>query len=64
MDTHKQGRDVVLVCNEDVGAALGTAREHNADNDTVHLARAANTVRRDLFRMKQDFSDSFDAHSQ
>ena len=63
MDAHKQGRDVVLVCNEDVGTALGTTRDHDADNDAVHLARADNTVRRDMFGMKQDFSDSFDAHS-
>ena len=40
MDAHKQGRDVVLVCNEDVGAALEKACEHDADNDAVHLARA------------------------
>ncbi|KAK1900200.1 Calpain-like protease palB/RIM13 [Dissostichus eleginoides] len=64
MDAHKQGRDVVLICNEDVGAALGKACEHDADNDAVHLARAANIVRKDMFKMKQDFSGSFDAHCQ
>ncbi len=54
----------VLVCNEDVGAALGKASEHDADNEAVHLARAANIVRRDMFKMKQDFSGSFDSHCQ
>ena len=31
-----QGRDVVLICNKDVGAALS----NDTDNDAVHLARA------------------------
>lgn len=64
MDAHKQGRDVVLVCNEDVGAALRKACEHDADNDAVHLARAAKIVRRDILKVKQDFSGSFDAQCQ
>ena len=64
MNAHKQGRDVVLVSNEDVGAALRKACEHDTDNDAVHLARAANIVRRDMLKMKQDFSGSFDAQCQ
>ena len=39
MDAHKQGREVVLVCNEDVGAALGKACEH----DAVNIGRALMT---------------------
>ena len=31
MEAHKQGRDVVLVSNEDVGAALRKACEHDSD---------------------------------
>lgn len=62
MDAHKQGCDVV--CNEDVGAALGKACEHDADNKAVHLARAANVVRKDMLKMKQNLSGSFDAHCQ
>lgn len=64
MDAHKQGRDVVLVCNEDVGAALWKACEQDADNDCVHLARAASIVRREMFKMKQGFTGSFDAQCQ
>ena len=45
MTAHKQGHDVVLVCNEDVSAALQKACEHYADTKTVHLARAASMVR-------------------
>ena len=50
--------------NIDVGAALSKVCEHDADNDAVHLARAANIVRRDMFKMKQKFSGSFDSHRQ
>lgn len=44
MSAYKQGRDVDLVCNEYVGAALRKACEHDTDNDAVHLARAANIM--------------------
>jgi hypothetical protein len=64
MDAHKQGRDTVLVCNEDVGAALGKACGNDTDNEAVHLARAANIVRRDMFKMKQNFSGSFNVNCQ
>lgn len=30
-------------------------------NDAIHLARAAKIVRRDMLKMKNDFSGSFDA---
>ncbi|KAG0721176.1 hypothetical protein GWK47_046968 [Chionoecetes opilio] len=55
MEAHKQGRDVVLISHEDVGQALRKACEHDADGDAVHLARAANIVRRDMFKMKNQF---------
>ena len=58
MEAHKQGRDTVLISNEDVGTALSKACEHDADNDVVHLARAANIVRRDMFKMMNHFSGS------
>ena len=40
------------------------ACEHDADSDGVHLARAANIVRRDMMKMKTAFSGSFDALCQ
>ena len=45
MEAHKQGRDVVLIFNKDVGSALSKDCEHDADNDAGHLARAAKIVR-------------------
>lgn len=58
-DAHKQGRDLVLVSNEDVGSALVKACERDANIDAVHPARATNIVRRDMFKMKNQLSGSF-----
>jgi len=64
MTAHKQGRDIVLVSNEDVGQALKKACEHDADGEAVHLATAANIVRRDMFKMKNQFGGRFEPNSQ
>ena len=64
MEAHKQGQDTILVSNEDVGTALSKACEHDADNDAVHLARAANIVRRDIFKMMNHFSGSLETTCQ
>ena len=64
MNAHTQGRDVVLACNKDVGAALRKACEHDTDLDAVHLAKAAEIVRRDMLKMKNEFRGSFDAKCQ
>ena len=52
MEAHKQGREVVLVCNKDVGSAKRKACERDVNNDAVHLAKVANIVRKDRFKMK------------
>ena len=49
MLAQSKGRDVLLVFDEDVGYALGKACEQDTDNDAVHLARAAQIVRRHMF---------------
>ena len=49
MLAQSKGRDVLLVFDEDVGYALGKACEKDTDNDAVHLARAAQIVRRHMF---------------
>ena len=61
MESHKQGRDTVLVCNKDIGDAIGKACEYDNDSDALHLARAANIIRRDMFRMKSKFTGTFKA---
>ena len=64
MEAHKRGRDVVLIFNEDVGSALNKACEHDSNNDAIHLARAANIVRRDMFKKRNKFNGSYDANCQ
>jgi hypothetical protein len=58
------GRDMVLIFNKDIGQAVRKACEYDADDDAVHLARAANILRRDILRMKTVFSNSFDTDCQ
>ena len=60
----KQGREVLLVFNNDIGNALGKACAYDADNDAVHLARAAAIVRREMFKRKNIFNGSFDTECQ
>lgn len=64
MEAHKQGREVVLISNRDIGSALRKACEHDADNDAFHLARAAKIVRRDMFKLKNQFNGSFEMKFQ
>ncbi len=60
-----QGRDVLLVFDEDIGAALGKACEQDSDSDAVHLARAAQIVRRHMFEADpKPFNGSFEEMCQ
>ena len=61
MEAHKQGQDTVLIFNADIGTALRKACEHDADNDAAHLA---NIVRRDMFKMMNQFSGYFETTCQ
>ena len=56
MRAHTKGRYVLLVFEEDVGAALNKACELDSDNDVVHLVRAAQTVRRHMFEEGEPFN--------
>ncbi len=54
---HTQGKHVVLTFNIDVCRALEKACDN--DDDAMHLARAAQVVRRDIFDRKFAFDGSF-----
>ena len=54
----------VLISNADVGSALNKACENDTDNDVFHLARAANIVRRDMFKLKNQFNSSIEKECQ
>ncbi len=62
LQAHKEVRNILLVFNEDVGPAMRKACEHDAD--AIHLARAANIVRREIFNQKSCFTGSFDSQCQ
>ena len=59
MSEHKDGRDVLLAFNKDIGIALKKSYENNYDDDAMCLAKAASIVRRDMLRTKAVFSGSF-----
>ena len=64
MEVHKQGQDTVIISNADVGRALRKACAHDADNDAAHLARAASIVRRDMFKIMNQLTGSFEVSCQ
>ena len=43
-----KGKEVFLVYDEDTGAALKFAAENSDDSNAVHLAKAAQIVRKDM----------------
>ena len=60
---HNKGRDVFLVFEEDIEAALARVVEQDDDgdddDDAVQLANAAKIVQRDLFEKLDSFNGSF-----
>lgn len=57
--SQSKGRDVLLAFDEDIGEALGKACEQDCDTEAVHLARAAQIVRRYMFEDTSRFRGSF-----
>ena len=47
---HKEGYDVLLAFNKDLGAALRVSLDQNHDDEAICLARAANIVRKDMLK--------------
>ncbi len=64
LQAHKEGRDILLVFNEDIGPAVMKACEHDADSDAILLARAAKIVRKEIFNLKATFTGTFDNQCQ
>lgn len=56
---HKQGREILLAFDSDVGNALKKAYETNYDDEAIILARAARIVRRDMLNTTSTFNGSF-----
>lgn len=51
-----KGQEVLLVFDDDIGSALVKACEFDSDTDALHLARAANIVRRKMFGESKSFA--------
>ena len=48
LQTHSQGKCIILTFDEDIGSALWKA--FNIDDDAMHLARAAQIVRKEMLQ--------------
>ena len=57
-----EGRNVVLMFNKDLGAAMKEASTR--DSEAVQLARAAELVRKEIFKYKQVFNGRFQEECQ
>ena len=57
LQAQNKGREVFLVYDADIGAALQFAVENSDDSNAVHLAKAAQIVRKDMLEKKQNFME-------
>ncbi|CAC5382291.1 unnamed protein product [Mytilus coruscus] len=64
LQSHKQGRDVLLIFNEDVGEALKQATSYSCDDEGIIIAKAAKIVRRDMFDTRYSFTGTFNDSCQ
>ena len=48
LQVHSDGRNVLLAFDENIGLALSAACNSSMDEDALHLAKAAEIVRRDI----------------
>jgi hypothetical protein len=62
LKAHSRGNNVLLIFNDDIVGALKKACDH--DSDAMHLARAAQVVRRSMFERSFAFDGSFKEGSQ
>ena len=56
MRAQKNGRDIFLAFEEDVGAALAKVCESDNDSDAIHLAHAAKNFRNQMFGEAKSFT--------
>ena len=56
LTAHKEGRDILLAFDKDVGPALRKVCKEDYDDEAICLARAAKIVRRDMFQTEATFT--------
>lgn len=59
-----QGREVMMMFSSDIGEAIKIACANNDDDDAIHLARAAQILRKDIFAKEYTFDGSFKPESE
>ena len=64
MQAHKQGRDILLAFDEDIGSALQRVSESDFDEEAIILSKAAKIVRRDPLNTKYTFDGTFEKQCQ
>ncbi len=64
LQAFRDGRDVLLVPNEEIGTNLHQACENDVENDAFILAQAAQIVRREMMTTTNQFNGSFPADCQ
>ena len=53
---HKQRHDILLAYRDEVGKTLKKAHQECCDDKAMHLARAANVVRKAMFHVNNSFN--------
>ena len=56
MRAYNRGRDVLMAFEEDIGTSLAKACEQDNNQDAMHIARAAQIVRRHIFGEAKPFN--------
>ena len=64
LQAYNEGRNVKLIFNKDIGTAIRKACEYDFDDDAVHLAKAAQIIRRDIFKTQHSFNGTFSPKCQ
>ena len=64
MQAHRQGRDILLAFNKDIGLALKRVYESDFDEEAIILSKAAKIVRRDILNTKYTFDGTFEKECQ
>ena len=64
MTAQSHGKEVLLVCDSDIGNAVSTACHVDTDVEALILAKAARIVRRDIFKTSYEFAGEFSTDCQ
>ena len=64
LHAYKQGRDILLSFNEDIGPTLKDACLDDCDDEAICLSKAAEIIRRHILEKHTNFNGTFDKRCQ